>query len=302
VSGQIPSLIRSIALVVATLPVLGMSIGTPVDAAHADDCLAAPNSPSPQGRHWYHRLDWETQRKCWYLRAPGHHSVSAPSRSTPAADSAPRPVRSADADSASSDVKVVAVNPTTAPTTTSTGDKQRGAIAAPALELPPLQNSSSRSRDQAAESAAAVVTWPDPPSVVATSNDAERTSALSGEPSNNSKTPMMTIFPILALGLAVAAILARFVKDAAARRALVTVNHPELNLVDDQSQHEWRGDQGENESVDERCSLVSALSDQGLLGSENVSFQIAYEISERKDKLARLHQNLDRLLQSPTPA
>ena len=66
---------------------------------------------------------------------------------------------------------------------------------------------------------------------------------------------MMTIFPILALGLAVAAILARFVKDAAARRALVTVNHPELNRVDDQSQHEWRGDQGENESVDERCAL-----------------------------------------------
>ena len=123
VSGQIPSLIRSIALVVATLPVLGMSIGTPVDAAHADDCLAAPNSPSPQGRHWYYRLDWATQRKCWYLRAPGHHSVSAPSRSIPAADSAPRPVRSGDADPASPDVKVVAVNPKIAPAITSTGDK-----------------------------------------------------------------------------------------------------------------------------------------------------------------------------------
>jgi hypothetical protein len=275
VSGQIPRLMRSIVLVVAALPVLGISIGTPVDAAHADDCLAAPNSPSPPGRHWCYRLDWETQRKCWYLRAPGHRSLSAPSKSRPAADSAPTSVSSENADSVPSDAKAPADSPR----------------AAPILESIPLQDTSSRSHDQAAEPRGAVVAWPGPTPALAAKNEAERTSALSGEPSNSGKFPTIAIFPILALGLAVAAILTRFVKDAAARHALA---------IDDQFQHEWPSDQGDNESVER--ALASALSQQGSLGSENVSFQTAYEISKRKDKLARLHQNLDRLLQSPAPA
>jgi hypothetical protein len=277
VSGQIPRLLRSIALVVAALPVLGISVGTPVDAAPVDDCLAAPNSPSPPGRHWYYKLDWDTQRKCWYLRAPARRSMSPASRSRPAAESAPTSMSSDDAGSLPSEVKVPADNPT----------------AAPALESNPLQNTSSESHDQAAESGGAVVVWPDPPPVVATNNEARRTSVFSGEPSNNGKIPTIAIFLILALGLAVAALLARLVQNVTARRALA---------IDDQSRHEWRGDQGDDESVDEKRALVSALSRLGSLGSDNVSFPTAYEISKRKNKLAQLHQNLDRLLQSPTPA
>lgn len=34
-------------------------------------CLEAPAGPAPQGRRWYYRLDRETQRKCWYVRARG---------------------------------------------------------------------------------------------------------------------------------------------------------------------------------------------------------------------------------------
>ncbi|MGC1349503.1 MAG: hypothetical protein WA858_06965 [Xanthobacteraceae bacterium] len=133
--------------------------------------------------------------------------------------------------------------------------------------------------------------------MVATNKDAER-SALSGEPSNNAKIPMMTIFPILALGLAVAAMLSRFFKD----RALVTINRLKLNRVDDQPQHEWCVDQDQNGPVDEKHALLSALNDQGTVRSEAVSFPIVYEINKRRDRLAQLHQNLDRLLQSPTPA
>jgi hypothetical protein len=36
-------------------------------AAHAADCLAAPNSPAPQNGHWYYRTDRVQQRQCWYL-------------------------------------------------------------------------------------------------------------------------------------------------------------------------------------------------------------------------------------------
>ena len=45
----------------------GMGVAAPTSTARAKDCLAAPNSPAPEGRWWYYRLDWPTQRKCWYL-------------------------------------------------------------------------------------------------------------------------------------------------------------------------------------------------------------------------------------------
>jgi hypothetical protein len=37
--------------------------------AHAEDkdCLGGPNAQSPQGKHWYYRIDRASHRKCWYL-------------------------------------------------------------------------------------------------------------------------------------------------------------------------------------------------------------------------------------------
>jgi hypothetical protein len=35
----------------------------------ADDCLEKPNGPTPQGQHWYYRIDHANNgRQCWYLR------------------------------------------------------------------------------------------------------------------------------------------------------------------------------------------------------------------------------------------
>lgn len=68
-SGQIPAPIGSITLVV-TLLVGGVGIAVPTNIARADDCITAPNSPAPKGKHWYYRTDRAKQRKCWYLRAP----------------------------------------------------------------------------------------------------------------------------------------------------------------------------------------------------------------------------------------
>ena len=55
-------------------------------------------------------------------------------------------------------------------------------------------------------------------------------------------------------------------------------------------------------ALDEGQLLVSALSDQGPVRNDDVPFETAFEIRKRKDKLARLHQSLDRLLQSTTTA
>jgi len=36
----------------------------------ADECLAKPNEPTPQGQHWHYRIEHANNgRQCWYLRA-----------------------------------------------------------------------------------------------------------------------------------------------------------------------------------------------------------------------------------------
>jgi hypothetical protein len=37
--------------------------------ASATKCAEAPVGLAPEGEHWYYRLDRETHRKCWYVRA-----------------------------------------------------------------------------------------------------------------------------------------------------------------------------------------------------------------------------------------
>jgi hypothetical protein len=36
-------------------------------ARAADDCLSGPKDQTPQGGHWYYRIDRVTKRHCWYL-------------------------------------------------------------------------------------------------------------------------------------------------------------------------------------------------------------------------------------------
>jgi hypothetical protein len=36
-------------------------------AGAADDCLSGPQRQTPQGAHWYYRIDHTTKRHCWYL-------------------------------------------------------------------------------------------------------------------------------------------------------------------------------------------------------------------------------------------
>src|SRR6516162_4658323 len=41
--------------VIATLLVAGLGVAAPTSTARAKDCLAAPNSPAPEGKWWYYR-------------------------------------------------------------------------------------------------------------------------------------------------------------------------------------------------------------------------------------------------------
>ena len=328
-SGAIPRPLGSVSLV-ATLLVSGVGVIVP---ASANDCLAAPNSPAPQGSHWYYRLDWASQRKCWYVRALGPSAQQAatpatlarvtPSHSMPtasgpisAADGAPMSVSPGDSASPSPQVKIPAVKPKSAQAITATTNKivqrsvNEGNTAPPMFEAPALRPSTLS--QTSAQAPAAPVAWPNAPAAVAAvkaptpiavptdapanlaSDDAETT----GKPTNNVGMPII-IFPILTLGLTVVGILS--MKIAAARRTRTIKDHAESDWVDDQRQHEWRD--GQHGSVDEQReyqSLISAVSDP--FRAEGDADQNTHEISKRRDKLAQLHQDLDRLLQSPTVA
>jgi len=59
--------------------------------AAADECLSKPNGPSPQGSHWFYRVDRaNNNRRCWYLGAQGAKARQAAAKPRPsAAASAP---------------------------------------------------------------------------------------------------------------------------------------------------------------------------------------------------------------------
>jgi hypothetical protein len=72
---------------VVTLLVSSIDVGMP-NTARADDCLTAPNSPAPQGTHWYYHVDRTNQRKCWYVRATSQPAQQAAAQATSEAASA----------------------------------------------------------------------------------------------------------------------------------------------------------------------------------------------------------------------
>jgi hypothetical protein len=56
-------------------------------AAGADDeCLSSPKDQTPQGGHWYYRIDHATKRHCWYLKEDGEKLAEKPSSEKPSSE------------------------------------------------------------------------------------------------------------------------------------------------------------------------------------------------------------------------
>jgi hypothetical protein len=265
-SEQIARLIGS-AAIVATLLMSGMRGVAPANAAQADDCLAAPNSTAPQGSRWYYRLDWTTQRKCWYVRAPGQpvqqaapptmgratpHSMPVPSEPKPAADGARMSASPGDTTPPSAHIETSAVKPTAAPISRATTDDTTSSI--PEVSAPQASTFSEISAQTAAPAPnAEALAWPDTvPRIkaqgsVEVSTDASAASASdyieriarSREQTKNAGMRMI-IFLIIALGLAVVGILSRVVikniKNASARRARIVIDYLGPDTIDDMPQ------------------------------------------------------------------
>ena len=60
---------------------------TTVSQGAAGECLSGPKGATPEGGHWYYRIDRATQRHCWYLRDEDGQSQAAPLDLSPAANS-----------------------------------------------------------------------------------------------------------------------------------------------------------------------------------------------------------------------
>ena len=57
-------------------------------ARAADDCLSEPKDETPEGSHWYYRIEHGTKRQCWYLREERERlSQTATPHSPPSAKS-----------------------------------------------------------------------------------------------------------------------------------------------------------------------------------------------------------------------
>jgi hypothetical protein len=70
--------VLSSAIATLAMSLCALALMTSGNPAHAATCNAAPNSPAPEGSHWYYRTDRATQRKCWYLASQGHKVQAAP--------------------------------------------------------------------------------------------------------------------------------------------------------------------------------------------------------------------------------
>jgi len=197
-SGRIQWLVGLTGLV-ALLLLSGVGVSVP-NTARAGDCLTAPNSPAPQGIHWYYRLDRTNQRKCWYLRAPAQpaqqaaapamseaapaaqsHLIIAPSGPTPAAPAASGPMSINPSDGAATRVRMLAVKPKPAsmdalkPKPVSldalvqrSAHEGNSGHSIPAVSAPQASASSQTSAQAAGLGPAATVAWQDPPPAVVT--------------------------------------------------------------------------------------------------------------------------------------
>jgi hypothetical protein len=370
-SRRIPSPIQSIALIV-TLLTLAATVGALANSLRTDECLSAPDSPSPQGTHWYYRLDLPTQRKCWYLRAPVRslrraaeaaratpdECLSAPDSPSPqgthwyyrldlptqrkcwylrapvrslrraaeavratavlfgrrhSVDGPPISVDPGDTASRSSRVDMTPVDRPTSEGITATGHTliqqsvpETFGEPAPIGTPVPRANTLSQTGNEADGPLVAPTTWPDhlptsatvqtqkpiadPINAPADSGPIDPAKNAGGNKlTDNAGNFMAAIVAFLALGLAAVCVVA---KNLVARREPTIIDHRDLL----ESGHDRR------RSVDEGQLLLSALSEREPVRSDDVPFETALEIRKRKDKLARLHQNLDRLLHSPTTA
>jgi hypothetical protein len=275
-SERISGPIGRLALITALL-MSGVSVGLRANTARAnaplEDCLDAPKSPAPQGRHWYYRIDRAKLRKCWYLGAldqPVHHPVAqtvsrAAAGAQPIALEKPAPVSPGAPASITSDngtpllphIKMLVVKSQPAPVSSGMTDQltqqssQEEDFEPSFPEMPAAQSGAGAQAAEVGPAAAplrpqgpiAVPNEPRPASLrpISYPGDAEST-ARSGTSTNAAaivaSLTSVEIFPVLALCLATAGIAFRIVmKIVTAHRNRIVIDRREFDWIGDRHQY-----------------------------------------------------------------
>ena len=174
---KIPRPIGATALV-ATLVMLGVGLTMPANTARADDCLIAPNSSAPQGRHWYYHLDLPEQQAAAPQATSDAAATAMPASSAPmpATLSSSIPVSVSPSDDAPPlpHVKMLAVKPVLVMSATTDELMQRGAQerSVPPLisetTTPQIGASPKTSAQAVGPAPAASLVWPDATAAAAT--------------------------------------------------------------------------------------------------------------------------------------
>jgi hypothetical protein len=66
------------ALLLSVAASVGLTAVPSGAARAADNCITQPQTDTPQGKHWYYRIERGTARHCWYLRGEDEESARTP--------------------------------------------------------------------------------------------------------------------------------------------------------------------------------------------------------------------------------
>ncbi len=240
-SGRFSSPIWPIA-VVAALVVSGPSVDLRTNRAYANDCLAAPNASSPQGEHWYYRIDRPNHRKCWYLHATlplPHRAVIKRAERHGMSTAASVPMSESIADSAPRlpYITALAAKPQFVPVVSTRAEEPSQQSARQQSDSPSIPQESS---------AQPLRSDPDPdksgdPAGAAESNEPTESAGIAGA--------LRLIFLLLAPGLAIAGFL---VPKMVGKRC---IDVPETAWIDYRFFGERSGRQAQDERQDDRHGL-----------------------------------------------
>ena len=146
------------AIFVSALAVAALASVTHDAARAADDCLAAPKNETPEGSHWYYRIEHGTKRHCWYLRDEGEKlsQTAEPNSSAAAKPVAAAPMQRSVADARAEWPQQTSIEPP-------------GHNDAPAM---PANPAASQDNDAGADAPQSVVAsrWPDSPAAGSTAS------------------------------------------------------------------------------------------------------------------------------------
>jgi hypothetical protein len=131
-------------------------------ARAADDCLAAPKDQTPEGSHWYYRIDHVTKRHCWYLRQEGERPPQTAASSPPRA---PMPIVPKQA---AATQRSIANAHAELPAQTTIEPPPRDSAPIPAM--PAEAADSENNAGTQAQPSVVASRWPDPSTVIAAAN------------------------------------------------------------------------------------------------------------------------------------